>query len=222
MNATSTPAVTNPNYFTLIHSAISVACLGFTLYASVILLFKRPKNAQVVSRTPIVQIYFWFTGTSSILLLINAGYILIWWRPNEILYHPLTLYYISGIPTIYVSFIYVADFFLCFDRCLLVAFPIKYRQKQRQLNACLFGLIIAGIFVSYILATNYFAFSPQDSRTLCVNYICLVLQLKYPLIIRYTKLVFCSLNLIAATYLLVLNFFQKTLQKFRREQRGNF
>ena len=202
------------NYVTLIHYLICVACLCFTLYASLILLFKKSKvkNAQA-SRTPVVYVYFWFTASSSILLLINAAYCIALWRPEVVLYSPTALYYIAGLPTIFVNFVPVADFYLCFDRCFLVAFPLTYRRNYPFYMAVLFGATIGGILATYFLATRYFSYYTPESTTSCFFYICLVYALKYPMVMLYTKNVFCSLNGAATAALILLNHFKKSMHK---------
>lgn len=201
------------NYVNLTHYIICVACLCFTLYASSILLFKKGKSNVQVSRTPTVYAYFWFTASSTVLLLINAAYILILWRPNEVIYNPMILYYIAGIPTIYVNFVPVADFYLCLDRCFLVGLPMKYSRGWDKFIVGAFGATVGAILLTYFLATRYFAFFTRSTTTSCTFYICLVYELKYPLIISFTKYVFCGLNVAAAAALIGLNYFGKSLQK---------
>ena len=202
------------NLLTLIHYSICLGCLCFTLYASSILLFKKPKkNLHIHTRTPIVYLYFWFTASSSVFLMINAAYILAWWRPGQSLYNPMILYYVAGFPTIYVNFVPVADFFLCADRCFSVAFPTQYQKLFKTILAWIFVICVVGIFILYIVVTNWFAFTTNESTTTCAFYICLVYLLKYPLIISYTKYVFCSLNVVAAAALLILNHLRKSSQK---------
>ena len=60
----------------------------------------------------------------------GALYVMVWWRPDLFSYHPMVLYYLIGIPTIYVNSVPVADFFLCFDRLVAVALPIQYRKLK--------------------------------------------------------------------------------------------
>ena len=194
------------NFLTLVHNLICLGCLLFTLYASTYLLFKKPPkqlNMQI-SRTAVVLLYFWFTASSSILLIINVGYILIWWRPTQSIYNSSILYYITGIPGIYVNFVPVADFFLCADRCFTVAFPLHYRMFYRKLLGWCFAATIGVLLTVYFLITKWFSYVPEEPTTTCAFYICLVLRLRYPLIMTYIKYTFCSLNVAADAVLICL------------------
>ena len=205
--------MTYSNIIALIHNIICFLCSFFILYTSANLLFKKPQKNFQVTRTPVVLLYFWFTASSSILTICSAVYFFIWWQSEVFAYHPMILYYIAGIPTIYINFVPIADFYLCADRCLSVAFPFRYRKTFKAIVAVMFVSTIAGVWLSYILATRYFAFYTPDATTTCAYYICLVVKLRYPLIITYTKYAFCGLKVGAAAILIALINFRKSSQK---------
>uniref|UniRef100_A0AC35FKL0 Uncharacterized protein n=1 Tax=Panagrolaimus sp. PS1159 TaxID=55785 RepID=A0AC35FKL0_9BILA len=92
------------------------------------MIHKRLQKSHPASQTPMVLLYFWFTASASLTFLIGAIYVICWWEPEIFDYHPIALYYLIGIPTIYVNSVPVADFYLCFDRCIAVAFPIQYQK----------------------------------------------------------------------------------------------
>ena len=171
-----------------------------TVLYKCILMFRVKRLRQQAS--PILMIFFCYLTIVSSMMLVYTTYILIFWRPFEILYSGRVLYLIGLIPWILLISNPIFECALCIERCLIIAFPHKYFNQWKK-PMCVGVCVSTVIILVTNLWLNDFIWLPPNGPTECRYFSCVITPIPQRYMNTY-KIAISVAEGVAAFFLLYL------------------
>ena len=123
------------------------------------------------------------------------------WSKEESLYDARIIVVSGIIPWLTLSLNSIVDFFLCFERCLIIIFPILYSDTKKR-NYTFLGFTIVGfIGLLTIFGNKVIESYPLTPNTSCRFITCLIKNTSHSIYFRIFSII---LNVITASWLLIL------------------
>lgn len=160
-----------------------------------------------LSGSPLLLLFFSYLTIESSTALIYTGYVLIFWRPNEIIYENVTMYLIGIIPWILLISNPIFEFALCVERCCVVLFPYKYFNHWKR-TMCITVFIVTTVTLMLMLWINDFIWLPPNEISQCRYFSCVITAIPAKYMNIY-KIVISVLEVFAALMLMMLIKFRK-------------
>ena len=177
-----------------------IATFQATVFYKATFMFRVKRFRQNAS--PVLMIIFCYFTVVSFLMLIYVTYILIHWRPHEILYNGRVLYLIGLIPWTLLISNPIFEFALCIERCLIILFPHKYFNFWKK-PMCVGVCVSTAIILVTNLWLNDFIWLPENGPTECRYFSCVITPIP-PKFMNTYKIVIAVAEGVAAVFLLYL------------------
>lgn len=196
------------NFAILVETVVILFTTLITLYFSINTFIQKYLHSKAFTLSLVVKLYLIYQLLWSITMLIYCLYLIILWRPDEILYNQKVLY-ILGLPSYILMFLNSAvESVLGLDRCLCILFPLHYEKHLKRLYGIL-SIAVLLLFTGAVIYVNGFIdILMVDLTTKCSFFSCIFAAFNPPHVyvmklttLGITAAIGCVLFLLVKLYL---------------------
>ena len=176
-----------------------LSCLS--LWCALIMILRNKALTKTKQFSPIMKIYFVYIFVFSFATIFHQGYLVFYWSSEESKYDARIIFVVGIVPWVILCVNSIVEFFLCFERCLIIIFPILYSDDKKRKYAILALTVIFFVIISLIYVNKVVDAYPSQPETLCRFISCIIKNTDYSVYLRMFSVV---LNVLIAAWLLLL------------------
>ena len=168
--------------------------------------------------SPTLKLLILYSLILCVSLIGYCSYIIIFWRPNKILYNEERLYQIGILSWILMVSNPIFDLCICIEHCVIVCFPLKYTRKWKNFMA-IFSINLLLLFVIIYFWVVDIDYETSWNQNACRFFTCVLFEnsKRNYLILR---IILSSINVLAAIVLLFLMKFKTRLSNLAAKRKN--